>query len=182
MIIETATADDVPLLLEFRHQTAQWLRSRGIDQWSNPFPAELLRASAEAGTVFVVRDNGIPAATVTLDDTPEPNLWTPQELSERCKHLHKLTVARSYAGQGLGGRLLDWAGDRTARTGGEWVRVNVWTTNNQLQAFWLSQGYEHVRTVAGGGVGGQGVSGWLAQRPALLGDHGFDDRTEHSRA
>lgn len=178
MIITNATATDLPLLLEFRRQAAQWLSDRGIGQWSNPFPAELLEASVEAGTVYIVRDNGIPAATVTVDDTPEPDLWTPAELAEPCKHLHKLTVARAYAGQGLGGRLLDWAGDRTARVGGRWVRVNVWTTNDQLQAFWLSQGYQHVRTASGGGIGGQGVSGWLGQRAAVRATHGLDDETE----
>ncbi|MFJ2191602.1 GNAT family N-acetyltransferase [Kitasatospora sp. NPDC087861] len=177
MIITQARPSDLALLLAFRRETAQWLAGQGIDQWSNPFPEEVLLASIEAGTVFVVHDHGTPAATVTLDNNPEPNLWTPEELAEPCMHLHKLTVARAYAGQGLGGRLLDWAGDRTARAGGQWVRINAWTTNVQLHRFWLNHGYHHVRTVSGGGIGNQGVSGWLAQREALRTVHGLDDRT-----
>jgi ribosomal protein S18 acetylase RimI-like enzyme len=60
----------------------------------------------------------------------------------------KLTVARACAGQGLGGELLDWAGTRAAAAGDRWLRVDVWTTNLELQGYYRRLGFTHVRTVA----------------------------------
>lgn len=94
--------------------------------------------------------------------------------------MNKLTVARTHAGLDLGGRLLDWPGDRAYRSGASWLRLDVWTTNAELQRYYLRQGFEYVRTVTEGGAvnGGPRVSGWLAQRPAGLDSgHGLTDKT-----
>ncbi|WP_033820988.1 GNAT family N-acetyltransferase [Kitasatospora sp. MBT63] len=166
MIITRATPTDLPLLLQYRQEAAAWLRNLGIDQWSNAFPDAHILASIEAGNVFLLKDGPQTAATITLDSEPEPGLWTEAELREPSMHLHKLIVNRAYAGQGIGSRLVDWACDRAAQAGDHWVRINVWSTNERLQAYWGSQGFQHVRTVVGGGVGGAGVAGWLGQRAA----------------
>lgn len=184
MIITRARASDLPLLLQYRHEAAAWLRAKGVDQWNNPFPPEHILASIEAGTVYLIRDGTETAATVTLDSEPEPDLWSPEELEEPSLHLHKLIVLRPYAGRELGSRILDWAGDRAARTGVTWLRINVFTGNTRLQRYYLDRGFEYVRTAAGGGVGGAGVACWLAQRSTRLNNtHGFTedlDRTPSS--
>lgn len=77
-------------------------------------------------------------------------------------YAHKLTVARAYAGQGLGAELLDWAGSRAAAAGDRWLRVDVWTTNPKLQDCYRRLGFTHVRTVALA----HNPSGALFQRPA----------------
>ncbi|RMI39743.1 GNAT family N-acetyltransferase [Streptomyces triticirhizae] len=177
MIISEANPADLPLLLEYRQEAARWLGRAGIDQWSNDFPEQHVLESIRSGTVYLVRDHSGPTATVTLDDTPEPDLWTEDELSIPSTHLHKLIVSRRNAGRGIGGQILNWASDRAAREGKVWIRINAWSTNNRLHRYWESQGFTHIRTVAGGGVGGAGVAGWLAQRPARRCHHLLIDRT-----
>ncbi|MGW6839634.1 GNAT family N-acetyltransferase [Streptomyces sp. NPDC054958] len=180
MIIEIATPDDLAKLLAFREEAAAWLSELGSDQWRRPYPADRLLATIEAGTVFMVRDGGMTAATVTLTPEAEDGLWLSEELAEPSMFVNKLTVARAYAGRDLGGRLLDWAGDRAHRSGASWLRLDAWTANKELQRYYLSHGFEHVRTVTEGGAvnGGPRVSGWLAQRPARLHqDHGLLDST-----
>ncbi|MFF3731825.1 GNAT family N-acetyltransferase [Streptomyces sp. NPDC002476] len=178
MIVLPAKPEDVPRLVRFRVDTAAWLTSLGTDQWSTPFPAEHVAASVNAGEVFLVkeREEGEAVATVTLDHNIDPeiwDLWTPEEREEPALYVHKLTVDRRYGGRGLGGRLLDWAGDRAARQGARWLRLDAWTSNVRLHRYYLQQGFRHVRTTADPDE----VSGWLAQRPARLAEHGFDDRT-----
>ncbi|MEU9973716.1 GNAT family N-acetyltransferase [Streptomyces sp. NPDC051014] len=179
MIIAPAEPHDVTKLLAFREDAAAWLRNLGSDQWSRPYPADKLLATIEAGTVFMLRDGHTTAATITLTPDSEDGLWTDSELSEPSMFINKLTVDREYAGQNLGGRLLDWAGDRAQRAGAKWVRLDAWTTNGGLQRYYLRQGFKHVRTVREGTAvnGGPRVSGWLAQRAARPADHGFTDRT-----
>ncbi|MGY5630267.1 GNAT family N-acetyltransferase [Streptomyces sp. UC1A3] len=178
MILAPATPDDLPLLLAFREQAASWLSKLGTDQWSRPYPADRLLATIEAGTVFMVRDGEATAATITLTSEAEEGLWSEEELREPSMFVNKLTVSREYAGQNLGGRLLDWAGDRAFRSSAKWLRLDAWTTNEALQRYYLRQGFEHVRTVREGSAvnGGPRVSGWLAQREAQPAQHGFVDR------
>ncbi|WP_433890712.1 GNAT family N-acetyltransferase [Streptomyces sp. CA-111067] len=168
MIITPARPDDLATLLAFREEAAGWLTELGSDQWSRPYPADRLMATIQAGTVFMVRDGDRTAATITLTSVPEQGLWTDEELSEPSVLVNKLTVARTHAGQNLGGQLLDWAGDRAYRAGAKWLRLDAWTTNEALQRYYLGQGFKHVRTVREGDAvnGGPRVSGWLAQRAA----------------
>ncbi|KOG72936.1 GNAT family acetyltransferase [Streptomyces antibioticus] len=177
MIIVPAQPQDVAKLLAFRKEAAAWLSRRGTDQWQRPYPADKLLETIEAGTVFMVRDGDATAATITVTPEAEAGLWTEQELTEPCLFINKLTVARTHAGQNVGGRLLDWAGDRAFRAGAKWLRLDAWTTNVGLQEYYLRQGFSYVRTVVEGDAvnGGPRVSGWLAQRPARPADHGFVD-------
>jgi len=175
-----AQPGDVAKLLAFREEAAAWLARLGTDQWQRPYPADFLLATIKAGTAFMVMDGETTAATITLTPEAEPGLWTEQELSEPSRFVNKLTVARTHASQDLGGRLLDWAGDRAYRDGAKWLRLDAWTTNEPLQRYYLRQGFDHVRTLREGVAvnGGPRVSGWLAQRLTGPTDHGFEDLTE----
>ncbi|MFI9079433.1 GNAT family N-acetyltransferase [Streptomyces sioyaensis] len=179
MKITPALPSDLDQLLAFREEASSWLSKLGSDQWNRPYPADRLLATIEAGTVFMVRDGAVTAATITLTPDAEEGLWSPEELNEPSMFINKLTVARTYAGQNLGGRLLDWAGDRAYRSCAKWLRLDAWTTNDALQRYYLGQGFGHVRTVREGSAvnGGPRVSGWLAQRPARPAEHGFIDET-----
>ena len=63
---------------------------------------------------------------------------------------------------GPGAELLDWAGTKAADEGADWLRVDVWTTNERLQHYYLREGFTYVRTV----VLAHNPSGALFQRPA----------------
>jgi GNAT superfamily N-acetyltransferase len=91
-----------------------------------------------------------------------PELWTEQERTEPALDAHKVTVDRAYGGQGLGAELLNWAGAKAADEGADRLRVDVWTTNERLQHYYLKQGFTYVRTV----VLPHNPSGALFQRPA----------------
>ncbi|MFJ5595372.1 GNAT family N-acetyltransferase [Streptomyces noursei] len=178
MIVTRATLADVPRLVQFRRDAAAWLVNLGTDQWSAPFPEEHIAASVRAGEVFLVKagEGSEAAATVTLDRAIDPellDLWTPEERAEPALYVHKLAVDRQYAGRDLGGQILDWAGDRAAREGARWLRLDAWTTNTGLHRYYLRHGFQHVRTT----TKPTEVSGWLAQRPARITEPIFDDRT-----
>lgn len=167
MIISPATPHDLDTLFLFRAEAVQWLRSRGIDQWENPWPSEdamtaAILASIQARETFILREAQIPVATVTVDLWANPDLWTPSERVEPAFYLHRMIVRRAYAGQGLGAELLDWGGTRAARNRARWLRLDAWTTNQELQRYYARQGFQHVRTQALS----HNPSGALFQRPA----------------
>ncbi|MGC9670843.1 N-acetyltransferase family protein [Planosporangium sp. 12N6] len=151
MIIEPATLDDLPTITAMREEASAWLRERGIDQWREPWPTydamvERTAASIRAGETWMARDDsGATTATVALDTFADSRLWTPQEQQDPALYLHRLIVRRGWAG--LGSKILDWACDRAAQLGKEWVRIDVWTHNEPLHRYYLSNGFEHVRTL-----------------------------------
>lgn len=183
MIVKRATPDDLELLLDFRREAAEWLGKQGIDQWQRAYPPELMLASIERGNIFLFEEDGETVATVTLDQEDlEPGAWTPEELQEPALYVHKLTVRRKHSGRDLGARILEWAGDRAARNGAKWLRLDAWTTNPRLHEYYRRQGFDHVRTATEGNAvnGGHRVSGWLAQRSAIYCDHKILDSASNA--
>jgi ribosomal protein S18 acetylase RimI-like enzyme len=54
----------------------------------------------------------------------------------------RLVVSRAFSGRGLGAALLDWAGLRARQSyGARWIRVDVWTTNAALHAYYKRLGF-----------------------------------------
>lgn len=163
MIVTRAVPSDLPRLVRFRSDTASWLSTKGIDQWSTPFPDSLIMQSITQGEVYVIREReaGDIIATVTLDQHADPLLWTTREMKDPAIYIHKLTVDRRHSGKGLGVQIIEWARIRAASQGLEWMRLDAWTTNRKLHSYYTSLGFLHVRTVHDPAVGG---SGWVAQR------------------
>jgi GNAT superfamily N-acetyltransferase len=155
-----AIPGDVATILGFRAEASAWLRRRGIDQWSNPFPPEGILATIEAGETWMAWDGPVPAATITVARYGEPELWSEAERAEPAIYCHKLSVARAFAGRGLGAELLDWAGGIAHQEGRRWLRLDAWDTNSSLHRYYRRQGFRYVR------VADRWPSGTLFQRPA----------------
>lgn len=171
MIIRQASPDDVDVIMSWRRERVAWLTQLGADQWSIPLPRSAIAATVLAGQTWMVWDGDDPVATITLavateadlfwkpDVDPEP-LWTPTDRPTDALYAAKMMVPRNRAGAGLGSEMLDWAGGRAYLAGLTWLRLDAWTTNTALHAYYQGQGFEHVRTVHGR------VSGACFQRPA----------------
>jgi hypothetical protein len=55
----------------------------------------------EASETFMVWDDNIPAATITINRSAKPELGSEQERAELTLYSHMVTVDRAYGGQGL---------------------------------------------------------------------------------
>jgi len=166
--IERACPDDLAHVLDMRSEAAIWLGELGTDQWSRPFPDEPTQTARLldgilSGETWMVRDGAATVGTITVNSFANPLLWTEAERVEPARYVHKMTVRRSHAGTGLGGHMLDWAGDRAATEGAIWLRLDAWTTNIALHAYYRKQGFVHIRNV----VRPDYPSGALFQRPAV---------------
>ncbi|MEU1682644.1 hypothetical protein ABZ422_26640 [Micromonospora zamorensis] len=64
------------------------------------------------------------------------------------------------SGANLGDEMLNWAGGRAYEAGLTRLRLDAWTTNTRLHAYYQGQGFRHVRTVE------TRVSGTCLERPA----------------
>ncbi|MEW2173427.1 GNAT family N-acetyltransferase [Streptomyces sp. NPDC007027] len=156
--------------MDLRVEAEQWLDEAGIDQWRNPqtrAPAlAKWRTDIAAGRTWMVQAGDVVLATITLAPA-DRDFWRDSDCPEDAVYVAKLITARAAKGERLGGQLLDWASLQARAQGKTWVRLDCWRSNTALQSFYLSEGFEHVRTEAPV----HRLSGWLGQRPAAVVRH-----------
>lgn len=166
--IRPATAADEADLMGLRVEAEQWLADAGIDQWRSPgFRDRALakwRGEIAEGRTWVVEDSlASVVGTVTLAP-PDLDFWRDEDDPYDAVYVAKLITARSTVGQRLGGHILDWVGTVARARGLAWVRLDCWRANTALQAYYLREGFTHVRTEAPE----HRLSGWMAQRPGSV--------------
>jgi predicted N-acetyltransferase YhbS len=151
--IRPAQMDDMPPIIGLIDDAAQWLQTeKDSDQWQTPWPDEpsrdqrIYRGIKVGRTWMVENDDGL-VATVSFGRGGNKKLWTQRERKQPAVYVSRLIVSRRHAGDRIGADLLDWAGQRGAHGwDAELIRVDVWTANDELQAYYKRHGFTHVRT------------------------------------
>jgi len=151
LVLRRATPGDFEAVRSLLREASRWLGTRNTDQWAVPWPDENgrntnIKRAIRAGRTWIAWGDSRPVATLTAS----PNhhmIWPAANGRDPAVYVRRITVSRrrEYAGHGLGGQLLDWAGLRANRDyGALWVRVDVWTTNTKLHDYYVNQGFEEV--------------------------------------
>ena len=145
--LRRATERDHDPIVGLIDKTAEWLSSKNTDQWAQPWPSEedrssrILRDLRLRKTWVAARGDAV-VATITADLEDSP-IWPKDTRREPAVYVCRLVVSRTHAGEGLGSAFLDWAGLRARqRYGARWIRVDVWTTNHALHAYYTRQGFK----------------------------------------
>jgi GNAT superfamily N-acetyltransferase len=150
LTLRRADLGDLTGALALLAAAAEWLHRRGVRQWPRGgFGPERIEPLIAAGTLYVL-DDGLgegPAATVALDGCADPEFWTPEDDPSSALYVHKLAVARSWSGRGIGEALLGWAGLRVLATGRRWLRLDCAKDNPALQDYYRGLRFRHLRTV-----------------------------------
>jgi ribosomal protein S18 acetylase RimI-like enzyme len=133
-----ARAEELDEAVAVLSEAAAWLRSRGIDQWPHPYPAEWVAASIEHGETYLARENGAVAGTITLR-WADRAFWGDQP--PVAGYVHGLAVRREFAGRGP--ELLEWAAGHVRAAGREFVRLDCRTDNAALRGYYERHGFEH---------------------------------------
>jgi GNAT superfamily N-acetyltransferase len=163
VVIRQAVEADATTVADLWLEAAGWLRERGTDQWQYPIKMYNIHNAIAARCCWIVeRYDGEPIATVTIDEHADPQLWQPTDDPDQAIYLHRLVVRLDGRAQQVGAALLDWAGLRARSLGKTWLRLDAWTSNQQLHQYYLTHGFRLVRIIEAPEV----VSGALFERPA----------------
>ncbi len=131
-------------------EAAVWLRTKNTDQWANPWPdragqQERILNDLLKGKTWISWHGTTAAGTITVDteeplDLNEQPVWPDHKRHEPALYVRRVIVSRRYAGIGLGAALLDWAADVAKRDHKvAHIRIDVWTTNEELHAYYERQ-------------------------------------------
>jgi GNAT superfamily N-acetyltransferase len=146
LALHRATLRDHEVIIDLIDAAAEWLRTKNTDQWAQPWPSEedrdhRIRQDLIAGKTWIAWEGGTPAATITADSAENP-IWPAETRLDPAVYVCRLVVNRAFSGRGLGAALLDWAGFRAQQSyGARWIRVDVWTTNTALHAYYKRLGF-----------------------------------------
>ena len=163
LVARQARSDQFDVVMELLAESIQWLRSKGLDQWSTWEQWRTKMApSLERGDVWLFCDGEDLIGTVTVELGGDADFWTTDELGEPAAYVSKLAVRRDRAGSELGALLLDWAAENAYRRGCSWLRIDAWKNNERLHAYYSDRGWTYLRT----NTNPRRRSGALFQRPA----------------
>jgi GNAT superfamily N-acetyltransferase len=146
LTLRPGTERDHSTIIGLIDGAAEWLRTKNTDQWAQPWPSaedrnyRILR-DLRLNRTLIGWDGEIPVATITT--ARHNSIWPAEMQHERAVYAGRLVVARAYGGRGIGAALLDWIGTHARESQqARWIRVDVWTTNHCLHAYYRAQGFQ----------------------------------------
>ena len=149
----TAGAEaDVDPFVALLEEAAAWLWERGIPQWQpgtmRARRSLFVHAARSEGLLLARRGDALVAGCLL---TPQRDPYWEEPAQPACT-VHALVVARSAAGQGLGRRVLDAAGELARREGAALLRLDCWDGNETLRAFYRAAGFSELHAVLAQGA------------------------------
>lgn len=171
--LRPAETADTEALIALRADAEAWLRSRGIQQWTDDYSdyaRGALRHAVADGAAWVLCDDQAHTvvATASLSSQADQDFWgwLPADQQAASLYIGKIIVSTAVRGAGLGDAILNWGSQRAADAGCQWLRLDVRRDNHKLQNYYVTRGFTHVRTWHR--PGRRTASGWLGQRPSGL--------------
>jgi len=140
--VMAAKPRDLLRYIALLEDVAAWLEERGIAQWrvgsfreSVDYFAESIK-SQEVMLAFL-RDELVGTLRVLLR---EPVVW-PEIVEDDAVYIYTLAVARRWADQQFGRRLLEWAANYAVSMGRSYVRLDCVVDNQFLRRYYQQAGF-----------------------------------------
>jgi GNAT superfamily N-acetyltransferase len=142
--IVRAQPADLARVLEILEEASRWLISKGLEtQWHpNPTFRQSILENIDRGEVYVVKDLKATIGTVTLQWS-DKSFWG--DLPLNAGYVHKFAIKRSYSGQRLGLRMLQWAETKARAEGKTHLRLDCLASNKIIREYYEKAGFVHVR-------------------------------------
>jgi ribosomal protein S18 acetylase RimI-like enzyme len=140
--VVTAEPGDLDRYVGLLEELADWLESRGIKQWPRGrvnLNVQYFQGSIARQEVQLAFVGDELAGTLRLLMT-DPIVW-PEFTGNDAVYVYNLGVRRAWAGQQLGGRLLDWSERRAAALGRHFVRLDCMHDNAFLRGYYERKGF-----------------------------------------
>jgi GNAT superfamily N-acetyltransferase len=149
--------DDIPVILSMLDSCVEWLVTQGrTGQWgTKPLSehqrtVESVAGYMDEGDVYIAEADGVPAATLTLTDSPGAYLSRLAPPGEPERYIHWLASDRRFKGHGLGSALLAHAAEETRRAGVSLLRVDCYAGDDgKLVRYYESNGFTRTETYTG---------------------------------
>lgn len=142
LLIARGTLADVAETDALIRATAEWLIKKGEQLWGpNETSLDELTRVTRIGELIVGRVEGELATCMYLHD--EDRVFWPQVGRGEAFYIHRLAVARKFAGRGYAHAMLEWAGSEARAHGRPFLRLDC-EPRAKLLALYASAGYRRI--------------------------------------
>jgi len=142
LLIARGTLDDVAEVDALIRATAEWLIKRGEPLWGpNETSHDELVRVAHLSELIVGRMAGELACCMYLHH--EDRLFWPHVREGEAFYIHRLAVARAFAGRGYAHAMLEWAATEARAKGRPYLRLDC-EPRAKLLALYTSAGYTRI--------------------------------------
>ena len=142
LVIARAGMESVPEANALIREAARWLTAQGKPLWGpNETSLDELERVAHAGELVMGRIGSDAAACMYLHD--EDRLFWPQDKPGEAFYVHRLAVARKYAGRGFAHAMLGWAEDEVRARKRDFLRLDC-EPRVKLLALYASAGFTRI--------------------------------------
>ncbi len=143
LTLNTASPDELSVVMEIYDDAAQWLHSKGIHYWASPQPQwirDLVENDIKKGSVFLCRTQADGRAVGTLRI-----LWTDAEMwpedASDAGYIHGLAIRSAVRGHGIGVAMLEWARGYIRAHGKAYMRLDCEASNPMLRRYYENLGF-----------------------------------------
>ncbi len=142
LVIARGTLDDAADADGLIRATAEWLISKGEPLWGpNETSRDELMHVARSGELVIGRVRRELASCMFLHD--EDRVFWPQVRPGEAFYIHRLAVARKFAGRGYSHAMLAWAAEEARAKGRTFLRLDC-EPRAKLLALYQAAGYRPI--------------------------------------
>jgi GNAT superfamily N-acetyltransferase len=156
--IRRANENDKSIVLDIYRDCADWLRSKGVDQWGyylTEEAAEVVDRRFLEGEVYIASVDGQDAAVAVIQW--QDSFWGERGNDPKAGFLHGIGVRRAFAGRELGRDLLDWSMQQARERGKTMFRLDCMFHNPKLVQYYKDAGFKEA-----------GIAMWGERKVQLL--------------
>ncbi|MEM7114100.1 MAG: GNAT family N-acetyltransferase [Chloroflexota bacterium] len=136
--VSAASQEQQTEILQILQETQQWLRYRGINQWTLRFTAEWITESIAKGEFFCGQVDQDIIAVFRLTDN-DSSMWG--DRTNDAIYIHSLAVVRRWRGYGIGQYLLQWIEGYAAQAARRYLRLDCLADNLALCRYYEQAGF-----------------------------------------
>jgi len=134
-----AKSDDIDEVVRLTLDLSCWFKTKGLNQWRDPFPREVFEEEVSRGELFVLYDQGNVIASVALN-SDAGEIW--DHANEEALYLNRLAVSKSHSGKRIGEAMMVWAENEAKQRGVRLLRLVCDSKNPFLPDYYKRLGYE----------------------------------------
>ncbi|MEK5391364.1 GNAT family N-acetyltransferase [Margalitia sp. FSL K6-0131] len=148
LTIKLASDSDSKQIIYLLKETAQWIKSKNIDQWQYLLEGgddeEISLAISNQFTYKVLEGTEL-IGTFTLSPTQSEwdiHIFGPEEV-QNSLYLHRLAVAPRKMGKGIGMAIIQWIKDNI-QTDKKYLKLDCVSHNTKLNHFYQKNGFDYI--------------------------------------
>jgi len=124
-------------------EAAEWMDSIGMKNWDpSKFTIDEILIKNELNELFLCYADNEPAGCLKLQESDM--LFWPDDSIGEALYVHKLTVKRKFAGQGVSIFMLNWAKEQAKLKKCNYLKLDCLANRDRLIKFYKDQGFINV--------------------------------------